>query len=68
MKKLPNIFTAAFWAYAGERAIKTAAQAAVATLGAGMFNIADIDVMSVAGIAAGAALLSVLTSIGGQTK
>ena len=66
--KLPRIFTAAFWVYAGERAIKTAAQAAAATLGAGMFNIADVDLTAVIGISAGAALLSILTSIGGQPK
>ena len=54
-----------FWAYAAERAIKTAAQTAVAVLGAGMVSLLSIDFASLVAVAGGAALLSVLTSVAG---
>jgi hypothetical protein len=54
-----------FWAYAAERAIKTAAQTAVAVLGAGMVSLLTIDFASLVAVAGGAALLSVLTSVAG---
>jgi hypothetical protein len=54
-----------FWIYATERAIKTAAQTATALLGAGMVNILTVDFAGLVSVAAGAALLSFLTSIGG---
>jgi hypothetical protein len=58
-----KLFTTAFWVYAGERAIKTAAQAAVAVLGSNTVTITHIDFIGLLAVAGGAALLSVLTSI-----
>ena len=49
---------------ATERALKSAAQAIVLALGASQgFNLFSADWQNVAGIAAGAAVLSVLTSV-----
>lgn len=45
------------------RAARTAAQTAVALLGTGAFNIVEVDWQQVVGVSAGAALVSVLTSI-----
>jgi hypothetical protein len=58
-----KIFTLEFWSYAGERAIKTFAQAAIAALGAGSVGLFSIDYAGLISVSAGAALLSVLTSI-----
>lgn len=58
------MFTTRFWEATAERAAKSAAQALIGlwTLDAG-FNILHADLTLAAGIAAGAATLSVLTSI-----
>lgn len=45
------------------RAARTAAQTAVALLGTGAFDVVDVDWQQIAGVSAGAALVSVLTSI-----
>lgn len=58
-----TITTAVFWQATGERAVKTAAQTAVLTLGAGVTGILDVDWVTVASAAALAAVLSVLTSV-----
>ena len=58
-----KILTLEFWRYAGERAIKTFAQAAIAALGAGSVGLFSIDYAGLISVSAGAALLSVLTSI-----
>lgn len=59
------IWTKKFWQGAGERAIKTAAQAGLLAIGAEQLNVFDnFDVLTVAGFAAGGAILSLLTSIG----
>jgi len=58
-----KLFTYDFWVYAGERAIKTAAQSAVAVLGSNTVSITHIDFIGLLAVAGGAALLSVLTSI-----
>lgn len=57
------MFTVEFWSYAGERAIKTVAQAAIAFLGTGTIGLFEIDWYSLASVSLGAGLLSVLTSI-----
>jgi ABC-type enterochelin transport system permease subunit len=57
------MFTALFWAATGERALKTAAQVVVAFFGADVVNAFSVDYSRVAGIALGAAVVSVLTSI-----
>ena len=58
------IMTAAFWKSAGERAIKTFAQAAIAVIGADqLISVLDVDWPQVAGVASLAAILSLLTSI-----
>jgi hypothetical protein len=64
-----TIFTKAFWVgTAGERAVKTVAQTALATLGGGSIGLFAIDWASLASISLGAGLLSVLTSIVTQPK
>ena len=63
-----KILTLEFWSYAGERAIKTFAQAAIAALGAGTVGLFSIDYAGLISVSAGAALLSVLTSIVAKSK
>ena len=54
----------AFWASASERAIKTFAQTALALLGASQIvSVVAIDWAEVGGVAALAAILSLLTSV-----
>jgi tRNA A37 threonylcarbamoyladenosine dehydratase len=57
------MFSMSFWQYAGERAIKTFAQAAIAFLGTGAVGLFSIDWLSLVSVAGGAAFLSVLTSV-----
>jgi len=47
------------------RACRTAAQAALGVLGSGAVNVIDVDWQTVGSISAGAALVSLLTSIAG---
>jgi threonine dehydrogenase-like Zn-dependent dehydrogenase len=58
-----KIFSLEFWSYAGERAIKTVAQSAIAVLGSGSIGLFAIDWVSLASVSLGAGLLSVLTSV-----
>jgi hypothetical protein len=58
-----RMFTRKFWEYAGERAVKTFAQTAIATLGAGTVGLFAIDWSALLSVAGGAALLSLLTSL-----
>lgn len=58
------MFTRAFWIAAAERAAKTFAQTAATLWGAGAVNIVDVDLASIVGISASAAVVSVLTSLG----
>ena len=51
-----------FWISTAERAVKTAAQSALLTIGADQLIATEADWKLVAGMAAGGALLSVLTS------
>jgi hypothetical protein len=49
--------------YAGERAIKTVAQSAIAYIGTGSMGLFAIDWAGIASVSLGAGLLSILTSI-----
>ena len=54
------------WARAAVvRAIRTAAQTAVALLGAGAVDVLALDWQALASVSAGAALVSLLTSLAG---
>lgn len=58
-----RFFSAEFWDYSLERALKTVAQAALAFLGSGSIGLFTIDWVSLASVSLGAGLLSVLTSV-----
>lgn len=54
----------AYWAYAGERAIKTVAQSMLATITASAaLSLVDVNFDQVLGIAGLAGLMSLLTSV-----
>jgi hypothetical protein len=58
------VFTVIFWKQTAERAIKSAAQALLGLwIGAEAFNAWDIDWKKAGGVALGAVILSVLTSL-----
>lgn len=59
----PEMTTGAFWAAALERAVKTAAQTAVALIGTGAVGITSLDWVQIGSIAATAAVVSILTSL-----
>jgi hypothetical protein len=56
------MFSLEFFNYAGERAVKTVAQAALAFLGTGAVGLFTIDWVSLASVSLGAGFLSILTS------
>ena len=62
----------AFWEYAGERAIKTLAQTALATIAAsqvaGMFDVDWLEIVSIAGLAGIMSLLTSIVVYGGAEK
>jgi hypothetical protein len=58
-----TMFTAIFWKSAAERAIKTVAQALIAVLAATTFDWFTADWQAIAGTAATAGVLSLLSSI-----
>ena len=62
------IFTKDFWVYAGERAIKTIAQAALATIGTGAVGILAVDWQGIVSVSLMAGVVSVLTSIVSHNK
>jgi len=53
----------AYWGFAGERAVKTVAQVAIATIGVSAVGILDVDWSQVASVAALAGVMSLLTSV-----
>lgn len=54
----------AYWAYSGERAIKTVAQSALAVITAsGVIGILDLDVVEILSVSGLAGLMSLLTSV-----
>ena len=57
--------TKQWWRAAGIRAIKTAAQTAVALIGTGAVGVTDLDWARIASVAGVAAVLSLLTSVAG---
>lgn len=57
------MFTGKFWTAAFERAVKTFAQSLVVTLGAGAVNVLEVPWQAALAVGAGAAVVSVLTSI-----
>lgn len=58
-----SIYTPTFWKDAAERAISTAAQAAIGVLTAGSIGLVDVDWASTGSIAGLAAVVSLLKSI-----
>ena len=57
------IWTVGFWKGVFERAVKTAAQTAVAFFVVGETGVADVDWATIGGISLVAAIVSVLTSL-----
>ena len=54
----------AYWAYAGERAIKTVAQSALAVITAsGVIGVLDLDLVEIVSVSGLAGLMSLLTSV-----
>lgn len=60
-----SLFTTKFWADTAERAIKTVAQTVLSLwlVGDQLFNIMTVDWTVTAGVAIGAGVISVLTSV-----
>ncbi|MEV6344115.1 holin [Actinoplanes sp. NPDC051851] len=61
------MFTKKFWLAAAERAVKSGAQALVGLWGLDGFDIVHADLPLAAGVAGGAVVLSVLTSLVSST-
>ena len=53
----------AYWDYSAERAVKTIAQSALASIGVGAAGIVYVDWTQVASVAALAGIMSLLTSV-----
>lgn len=60
---MSKLVTRSFWQSAGERAVKTAAQAALATIGADSLDALSVDWVGIASVSLGGAVLSLLTSL-----
>ena len=52
-----------YWGFAGERALKTAAQTAIATIGVGVTGIFQVDWINLVSVTVLSALMSLLTSV-----
>jgi hypothetical protein len=55
--------SSAYFRFAGERAVKTIAQVAIATIGVGAVGILDVDWVQVVSVSALAGIMSLLTSV-----
>jgi tRNA A37 threonylcarbamoyladenosine dehydratase len=53
----------AYFRFAGERAVKTIAQVAIATIGVGAVGVLDVDWVQVVSVSALAGIMSLLTSV-----
>ena len=53
----------AYWDFAGERAVKTVAQVALATIGVTAAGIIEVDWLQVLSVSALAGIMSLLTSV-----
>lgn len=53
----------AYFDYASERAVKTVAQTAIATIGVGVAGVLDVDWVNVLSVSALAGIMSLLTSV-----
>jgi hypothetical protein len=52
-----------YWGFSGERAVKTVAQVALATIGVTAAGLLDVDWVQVASVSALAGVMSLLTSV-----
>lgn len=52
-----------YWSFAGERAVKTSAQTAIATIGVGVTGIFEVDWVNTLSVTALAGIMSLLTSV-----
>lgn len=57
------MYRGSFWKDAAERAVKTAAQVLVTFLGADLVDVLTVDWKQAGSVAAGAAVVSLLTSV-----
>ena len=62
------MFTSLFWRDALERALKTAAQSALATLGVGAVDIMSTNWVGALSVGGGAAVVSVLMSLASEPR
>jgi len=53
----------AYWSFAGERAVKTVAQVALATIGVTAAGIIEVDWLQVLSVSALSGIMSLLTSV-----
>ncbi len=63
IESMSQLTASRFWISALERSVKTAAQTAVALIGAEAFDVLTADWQELAAVSAGAAFVSVLTSV-----